>query len=261
MVRREMRLDSAQRGSSRAALAECILAERRREGTCRPHTNAARAGSHAGSQAGSQLVSEAATMEGTARLNRLAQPRTQLWEKCAAASLTWQLQIAWHVDLPLGSCFTAVLKAPCALSFLGEERSECADLGMSAEQPCVHLLTEASACGVQAHRRRCRSSLGHWLSARLHPRQAEDRCRAPGQLPHDCLRLSGCTPTIAPNTSRYKHPAGCHVANLSKASQNTIIRHLCVPGMPPAYLNSAEAQEVQRYSLRVLRCAVGPAEG
>lgn len=94
VVRREIRLNSAQRGSSRAALAECILAERRREGTCRPHTNAARAGSHAGSQAGSQLGSEAATMEGTARLNRLAQPRTQLWEKCAAASLTWKMQIA-----------------------------------------------------------------------------------------------------------------------------------------------------------------------
>ena len=88
MLRRDFRLNSAQPGNFRAALAERILAERRREGTCRPCTSTARAGSHAGSQAGSRLVSEAATLEGTARLNRLAQPRTQLWEKCAAASLT-----------------------------------------------------------------------------------------------------------------------------------------------------------------------------
>lgn len=51
------------------------------------------------------------------------------------------------------------------------------------------------------------------------------------------------------------------MANLNKAFQNTIIRHLCVPGMPSAYLNGAEAQETQCYKLRVLRCAVGPAEG
>ena len=72
---RQFRLSSARPGNSRAALAERILAERRREAPFRPRTNACSTGR-------SSNASESGTLEGEARLARLAQPRTQLWERC-----------------------------------------------------------------------------------------------------------------------------------------------------------------------------------
>ena len=74
-VRRQFRLSSARSSNSRAALAERSLAERRREAPFRPRTNAPSAGR--GSDA-----SASGTLEGEARIARLAQPRTQLWERC-----------------------------------------------------------------------------------------------------------------------------------------------------------------------------------
>jgi len=74
-VCREFRLSSAHPNNSRAALAERILAERRTEASFMPRTNAR------SSDQGSRL-SDAATLEGDARIARLAQPRTQLWNKC-----------------------------------------------------------------------------------------------------------------------------------------------------------------------------------
>lgn len=62
----------------RAAKAEEILAElRRREGAPLGRRARPRSGSRAGSG------SEAGTLVGGARIGRLAQPRTQLWNKCA----------------------------------------------------------------------------------------------------------------------------------------------------------------------------------
>ena len=69
---REFRLSSARPSNSRAATAQRILAGLRKQSPFRPRQHA-RAGSG---------PSEAGSLDGEARIARLAQPRMQLWEKC-----------------------------------------------------------------------------------------------------------------------------------------------------------------------------------
>ncbi|EIE27456.1 hypothetical protein COCSUDRAFT_39121 [Coccomyxa subellipsoidea C-169] len=75
-IPKEFRLSETSRKHSRAAAAQRILEERRRDMTFRPALLPPRPHSPA-------LGSES-TLSGEARIARLAQPRTQLWEKCAA---------------------------------------------------------------------------------------------------------------------------------------------------------------------------------
>lgn len=75
MSSRVFRLSETSRKHSRAATARRILEERRRDMTFRPALLPPRPHSPA-------LGSES-TLSGEARIARLAQPRTQLWEKCA----------------------------------------------------------------------------------------------------------------------------------------------------------------------------------
>ncbi|KAK9917945.1 hypothetical protein WJX75_009986 [Coccomyxa subellipsoidea] len=74
-VPKEFRLSETSRKHSRAAAAQRILEERRRDMTFRPALLPPRPGSPA-------LGSES-SLSGEARITRLAKPRTQLWEKCA----------------------------------------------------------------------------------------------------------------------------------------------------------------------------------